>query len=132
MLRLYTDPGRLAEDLPTLRWLTRDVAEIERLATRLAPAVQRRCEGFRVTVRRIHSQVGSGALPVDRLESAALNITRPGARRPGKALMRLSGAFRALPVPVIGRIADDGLWFDLRCLEDESEFVANLQNLSVP
>ena len=132
VLRLYTDPGRLAEDLPSLRWLTRDVTEIERLATRLAPAVQRRCEGFRVTVRRIHSQVGSGALPVDRLESAALHITRPGTRRPGKALMRLSGAFRALPVPVIGRIADDGLWFDLRCLEDESEFVANLQDLSVP
>ena len=67
VLRLYTHPARLAEELPTLRWLTRDVTEIEQLANRLAPIVQGYCEHFQVTVDRTQSQVGSGALPIDRM-----------------------------------------------------------------
>ena len=131
VLRLYTNPARLTEELPTLRWLTRDVTGIEQVATSLAPIVQGYCEDFRVTVDRTHSQVGSGALPIDRLESAALKLTRPDLRRPGKALKTLARAFRELPIPVIGRIADDALWFDLRCLEDEAEFVDNLRGLTI-
>jgi L-seryl-tRNA(Ser) seleniumtransferase len=132
VLRLYTNPARLAEQLPTLHWLTREETEIEQLATRLAPVVERCCEGFRVTVAPTHSQVGSGALPVDQLGSFAIRLTQPKLRRPGKALEQLARAFRDLPTPVIGRIADDALWFDLRCLEDEAEFIDNLQGLVIP
>ena len=131
VLRLYTNPARLAEELPTLRCLTRDVTEIEQLATRLAPVVQRYCENFKVTVERSFSQVGSGAMPVDRLESAGLKFALPEVRRPGKALKTLARQFRELPIPVVGRIADDALWFDLRCLEDETEFVDNLRGLAI-
>jgi L-seryl-tRNA(Ser) seleniumtransferase len=131
VLRLYTNPARLAEALPTLRWLTRDVTGIEQLATRLAPIVQDYCEDFQVTVDRSQAQVGSGALPVDQLESAALKFAQPGIRRPGKALKTLARAFRELPIPVIGRIADDALWLDLRCLEDEAEFIDNLRGLAI-
>jgi L-seryl-tRNA(Ser) seleniumtransferase len=38
---------------------------------------------------------------------------------------------RALPVPVVGHIADQSLVLDLRCLEDEPGFLANLSSLSV-
>ena len=131
VLRLYTHPTRLAKELPTLRFLTRSVEEIEQLAIRLAPIVQHHCEHFQVTVDRTHSQVGSGALPIDRLESAALKFIQPDVRRPGKALKMLARAFRELPIPVVGRIADDALLFDLRCLEDEAEFVDNLRGLAL-
>lgn len=129
VLRLYIDPARLGEELPTLRWLSRDVQTIEQLATRLAPIVQRYCEDFQVTTEHTYSQVGSGALPIDRLDSTALKLSLPNVRRPGNALKRLAKAFRDLPIPVIGRIADDALWLDLRCLEDEAEFVDNLRGL---
>ncbi len=131
VLRLYTNPERLVEELPTLRLLTRNPVEIEQLAGRLASVLQDCCKKFEVVVSRTHSQVGSGALPIDRLQSAALKITRPDLRRPGAALNRLAKAFRELPVPVIGRISDDALWFDLRCLEDEEGFAKNLQDLKV-
>ena len=88
-------------------------------------------EPFSVGVERTRSQVGSGALPVDRLESAALVITLPEKRRPGKALKDLARAFRKLSVPVIGRITGDALYFDLRCLDDEAEFIDNLRSLSL-
>ena len=36
---------------------------------------------------------------------------------------------RALPVPVIGRIHDGALLLDLRCLEDDSLLVGQLEEL---
>jgi L-seryl-tRNA(Ser) seleniumtransferase len=66
---------------------------------------------------------------VDRLPSAGLALA-PGARRgTGRALDELCSAFRALPLPVIGRVAEDRLLLDLRCLEDAGPFTAQLQAL---
>ena len=131
VLRLYTDPARLADTLPALRWLTRDPAAIEQLAVRLAPILRARCAGFDVAVESCLSQIGSGALPIDSLDSTALKISRPGARRSGRALPALALALRQLPTPVIGRISDDALWLDLRCLDDEADFIDNLQALKL-
>ena len=47
----------------------------------------------------------------------------------GAALKQLAAAFRALPIPVIGTISDGALKFDLRCLENEREFVDQLAQL---
>ena len=132
-LRLYRDPDRLCERLPTLRLLTRPVSDIATLAERLRPAVQAAIGDLAsVTVQPCSSQIGSGALPVESLPSAALAI-RPTAKKPGKALLKLEAAFRTLPTPVIGYIRDDAYHLDLRCLEakDEARFVAQLAHLKL-
>jgi len=130
-LRLYRDPERLSQRLPTLRLLTRPLAEICALAERLQPAVQTAIGAVAsVTVAPCSSQIGSGALPVERLPSAAL-VFRPSAKRPGKALLAVEAAFRGLPTPVIGYIRDDAYHLDLRCLEakDEARLVEQLSQL---
>ena len=128
-LRLYRDPDRLRERLPTLRLLTRPVDEIAALGERLLPTLQAALNKLaQVSVEACSSQIGSGALPVERLPSAAL-VCRPLARKPGKSL--LERAFRSLPRPVIGYIRDDAYHLDLRGLEakDEAVFSAQLHNL---
>jgi L-seryl-tRNA(Ser) seleniumtransferase len=45
-------------------------------------------------------------------------------------LSGLAARLRALPRPVIGRIADGRLQLDLRCLEAEAEFAAQLEWLT--
>ena len=46
------------------------------------------------------------------------------------ALAAAARAFRALPIPVVGRIDHDRLVLDLRCLEDEAAFVAQLDQIT--
>src|SRR4051794_21472096 len=76
VLRLYADPDRLAARLPSLRLLTRSRDEIGALAERLLPAVARAFDGIAsVAVIETRSQIGSGALPVSLLPSAALALS---------------------------------------------------------
>jgi L-seryl-tRNA(Ser) seleniumtransferase len=131
-LKLYRDPDRLAERLPTLRLLARSRADIEALAGRLVAAVQAAAgDRFRVEMVACASQIGSGALPLETLPSAGLAFRPTAARGAGKALAGLAAALRLLPVPVIGRIADSALILDLRCLEDVDGFTANLAALDL-
>jgi L-seryl-tRNA(Ser) seleniumtransferase len=128
-LKLYLDPGRLADRLPTLRLLGRSRAEIANQAERLRPVVAKSLrDSGTVDVCACESQIGSGALPLDTIASAGLVIR---ARNGGGALDRLAAALRGLRRPVIGRIADDGLILDLRCLTDEDEFISVVSELNV-
>ncbi|SQB44394.1 selenocysteine synthase [Citrobacter koseri] len=121
-LQLYLHPEALAEKLPTLRLLTRSEAAIQAQAQRLQTALAARFSAeFAVNVMPCLSQIGSGSLPVDRLPSAALTFTPHDGR--GSRLEALAARWRALPVPIIGRIYDGRLWLDIRCLEDETRFM---------
>jgi len=129
VLRLYADPDRLAERLPALRLLARPHGEIAALGQRLLPAVEEPLEGIaEVGLVDTRSQIGSGALPVSLLPSAAI-VLRPISRS-GAAVEALARALRALPVPVIGRIEAGRVLLDLRCLEDEAAFLAQLPALA--
>ena len=131
VLRLYRDPDRLAGRLTTLRLLVRPQREIQALAERLRPAIERAVGGpGLVAVEPCASQIGSGALPVEFLPSACIAIRPPDPHRgAGRFLARLEAAFRRQPVPVVGRVTDGAFRLDLRCLEDEAAFTAQLARL---
>jgi L-seryl-tRNA(Ser) seleniumtransferase len=132
VLRLYASPEKLSQYLPALRMLTRAQVEIRIQAARILPMIAKAAAGL-ATARIVDcvSQIGSGALPVDTLPSAGIALTPRGKRRSGAA-DALAAAFRALPVPVIGRLNEGELILDLRCLGDEQEFVSQLHQLALP
>jgi L-seryl-tRNA(Ser) seleniumtransferase len=125
VLALYRAPEFLPERLTTLRQLTRPAGAMHAQAVRMQPIVQKAVgPAYEVSDAAMSSQIGSGALPIDRLPSHGLAIRPAGGKRGG--LDRLEALLRALPRPVIGRIADKTLWLDLRCLEpaEEPEFLS--------
>ena len=128
-LKLYRDPTRLAERLPTFRMLTRSQHEIEAQARRLLPHVAEALgDDFAIQLCECQSQIGSGALPLETIASAGLSIA---AKRKGPELERLSAMLRELPRPLIGRIEKERLVLDLRCLAEEGTFLSNLTHLNV-
>jgi L-seryl-tRNA(Ser) seleniumtransferase len=130
-LRLYRDPERLAEKLPTFRFIARPTQSIQACAERLRPALAAAVGArFVCSVVACDSEVGSGSLPQQTIPSAGIAIRSGAPRGQGRALSLLAAAFRELPIPVIGRLTDQALLFDLRCLEDEAAFARNLAGLS--
>jgi L-seryl-tRNA(Ser) seleniumtransferase len=122
VLRLYLDPDRLAERLPALRLLTRPQPEIGATAGRVLPDFCQLFPQLTAAIAACHSQIGSGAMPVDLLPSCAVTLAGP-------ELNAAAARLRALPIPVLGRIGDGRLWLDCRCLEppEEASFRRNLR-----
>lgn len=128
-LMLYLRPERLAQDLPTLRLLTRPAAAIRAVAHELQPGFAAAlAPHFTAEVAELQGQIGSGSLPIDRLPSAGLALAPAGTLKKGlgTALERLAQALRGLPLPVIGRIGEGRLLLDLRCLEEPAALARQL------
>jgi L-seryl-tRNA(Ser) seleniumtransferase len=128
---LYQDPASLSHRLPILRNLTRNADDIRALAHEIAPKFVTLLSGIAiVTIEDCMSQIGSGALPLDLMPSSSV-VLAPVAEKGQRdiALQKLAKSFRCLPKPIIGRISDGRLFFDLRCLWDKDELLAQLDFL---
>jgi L-seryl-tRNA(Ser) seleniumtransferase len=127
-LLAYRTPDLLTRDLPTLRLLTRPADEIGELARRIEPQLAAALgPDWVVSMIPVQSEIGSGSLPGEAIPSFALAMA--SGRGSGAELARLAARWRGLPIPVIGRIAENRLLFDLRCLEDEPAFVEQFKLL---
>ena len=130
-LQLYRNPDELVSTLPTLRLLTRAENDIRQQADRLGPNVSSHLgDSYRVETASVSSQIGSGALPVEVLPSAALSITAVNGE--DEPLRSLAQRLRQLPKPVIGRLHNGALLLDLRCLEPihEDAFIEQLSEFT--
>ncbi|MFZ6686846.1 L-seryl-tRNA(Sec) selenium transferase [Undibacterium sp. SXout11W] len=128
VLALYRSPELLTQRLTTMRLLTRPRTEMQQQAETLIPLVQLALgDAYQVQAAEMSSQVGSGALPVDQLPSFGIKINANPAHKLSNPLGRLEKAFRQLPRPVVGRIANETFLLDLRCLDsDQQEFIEQL------
>ena len=137
-LRLYDDPERLGMRLPVLRRLSRPLGELDALGGAIeGPLGSALAGAASVEVAASRCQIGSGAQPGARIESRAL-VLRPeggrngGRKAQGRAVEALAAAFRALPLPVVGRIEDGALWLDLRGLDTAERLLDQLDGLELP
>jgi len=118
VLRQYYDPVRVLSENRTLKMISEDTASIKKRAQRLKRRIGNTLTQFcKFTVVPTVSRVGGGALPEYSLESWAVELTPQE-----KDVATLEKDFRALPVPVIGRIENDRFLIDLRTISDNEIF----------
>ncbi|MGV0034921.1 MAG: hypothetical protein ACNYPE_08105, partial [Candidatus Azotimanducaceae bacterium WSBS_2022_MAG_OTU7] len=131
VLKLYQHPEALIQELPAIRHLARQPEEIRRIAEKVLPAFTTSA-GDKAVVSIIpsSSQIGSGALPLDQLPSFAVQI-KP-ITESDSALQQLARAFRDMPVPVVGRLHDGALLFDVRTLDQCELLIDLLENFDWP
>jgi L-seryl-tRNA(Ser) seleniumtransferase len=118
-LRLYRTAPDLRAALPTLRWLTRPLTEMEVVGQTAVPALRTALgEGFIVELVDSESEIGSGALPIENLPTKAISITHPSVGADDIARL-----FRQADPPIIGRIQAGRFLLDLRGIFDPAEVV---------
>ena len=121
-LRLYRTAPDLAHALPTLRWLTRPLAEMEAVGHAALPLLQRACGAdFTIELIDAAAEIGSGALPIEALPSKAISIghARLGANE-------IARRFRSSDPPIIGRVQAGRFLLDLRGITQPQELVPSL------
>jgi len=114
-LRLYLDEEGAVKQIPTLRLLTMPIAEINRKALQLYRRLTKvAVDHLSLLVIDVDSQVGGGALPLQKLPSRAVAV-----QPKGFSVTELEARMRSLSRPVIGRIENDQFIMDMRTVSTE-------------
>lgn len=114
-LRLYWDPSEAVRRVPTLRMMVMSQGDVRRRAGLLAARLRRLVPPeVCVSVRREHSQVGGGSLPLVELPTWVV-----GLKVEGVPALKLEQALREGVPPVIARILKEEVILDLRTVQEE-------------
>ncbi len=124
-LKLYERPEQLAEALPLLKTLTTSHAVLAQRAQAVFEVLSGQLPGAHINIEPADAQIGSGALPDQKLPSLCVSIR-------GVSLESLGTRLRQLPTPVVGRIQQDALWLDMRGADPLDELITNLRTLTSP
>lgn len=124
-LKLYLDPERLKERLPSLRLMTRPLPEIEEIAVKAAGIINEAGSGasLKAEVIKDSSIIGGGSLPGRKLQTIVVALK--GQLSPS-SLMR---AFLGGRPPVLGRINKDAFILDARTILDPDKFYSILRDI---
>jgi len=126
VLKMYSKPESLKDNLPVLALLTRTDADIKNSADQLAACFRRVLpQTLSVSIEHCESQIGSGALPTKTIPSHAVVIKCSDT---GQSVEKIAAIARSLPQPVIGRISKNALWFDCRALTDHAAIEAAISH----
>jgi len=111
-LRLYLDPLRALQEVPTLRLLAITTEEVQRRCLELLPQLQAAAgERAEFEIIASTSTVGGGAMPLAELPGFAIAVT------PHRlSLQQLADRLRCGDPPVIARVQDQRLLLDPRTL----------------
>ncbi|MBM4270819.1 MAG: L-seryl-tRNA(Sec) selenium transferase [Deltaproteobacteria bacterium] len=114
----HLQPEKAVIGLRTLKTLTEPLSTVTKRAKKLLSALQKeRFEGLSIALKKGTSMAGGGSLPTQEIDTALLSVV--SARMSPSALEE---RLRSLDVPIIARISDDEVLFDLRTIVEE-EFI---------
>lgn len=117
-LRQYCHPEKIAESIPTFKKLSRHIDELSRLAQELEPYCYGISSYYDVDIKPCKTQVGSGSQPHMLLDSMAICFSEKSVQWPIKLLDKYC---KSLAKPIIGRMQNGRLWFDLRGVDNADE-----------
>ena len=124
-LRHYLFPDRLTDGLPTLHLLTQSLDSLQHKAERLREALYKRLDSrYFLQIEPSEAQIGSGALPTEKIPSLAVTISADKQ----SDLLELEKQFKAYPNPIIARFAQQKMWLDVR---SAAEFETLLDMLAI-
>jgi L-seryl-tRNA(Ser) seleniumtransferase len=111
----YLRPEKAACRLRVLKTMTEPLTDVTKRAKRLLAMLRRaRLKGLVLSLKKGFSMAGGGSLPTCEIPTALLAI-QPGCMSAGALEERL----RRLDVPIIARVAEEQVLFDLRTVEEE-------------
>ena len=123
-LQGYLTPEKLTQTLPTLALLTQSVETLTQKAEQLRAVLCKRLDSrYKLQIEPSLAQIGSGALPSERLPSVSLTISADSQAD----LLALENQFKQLPNPIIGRFAQQKFWLDLRSVAQFESLLAMLE-----
>ncbi len=114
-LRLYRDPASALQTVPALRMLTTPLADLRRRCDSFAKRL-RALPGLTVGVREDESFVGGGSLPDVSVPTVVLAL---GAANLSET--ELAARLRTGTPAVVGRVQDERVLLDLRCVFERQE-----------
>lgn len=123
-LRHYLFPEKLADDLPTLHLLTQPLDALQIKAERLKTALSKRLKSdYILQIEPSLAQIGSGALPTEKIPSVAVTLSAENQRD----LLALESELKGYECPIIGRIAQGKVWLDLRSVAAFEKLIEMLE-----
>jgi L-seryl-tRNA(Ser) seleniumtransferase len=115
-LLLYLDPVAAKREIPTLRMLYEDPAQVRKRAVRIGRRMAGRIGNLVTEVMPLYSEVGGGSMPDVTVPSFGLSL------KPAKiSATELEVRLRTQDTPVIGRMEKGLLLLDMRTIRPEDE-----------
>jgi L-seryl-tRNA(Ser) seleniumtransferase len=114
-MRLYLNEAEALRSIRGLRVLTEPVEEVERRARRFFRRLKKaNIEGLTISLRKGSSMAGGGSLPTQEIPSLLLSL-----RSSKLSANAVEEHLRRFDPPIIARIADEEVLFDLRTVASE-------------
>jgi L-seryl-tRNA(Ser) seleniumtransferase len=113
-LRHYVDPEEARQRIPTLAMLTMSQAELSKRAQKLCKMLEEAIDDEHFFIGSDVGYAGGGSLPGRELPTVVIQW-RPAA----SSSTRMAAALRSAEHPVIARVFDDAICFDLRTIAEE-------------
>ncbi len=114
VLRLYLDPDRALQEIPTLNMISTPQTEVEKKAKLLADLIHKASRNCKVTVIETQAKVGGGAMPEQTISSSGVAIEPEN-----MSVNNLENNLRRARTPIITRIDSNRLIIDLRTVKQD-------------
>ena len=125
VLKAYEDPDQIFDHVPFLKTLNTTQRELRTRANEIKDVLISRLPSFDIDILASESQLGSGSLPSQLLNSIAVVVSH----QQSSQITKLEARMRRLPIPVICRLTKRTLRLDMMCATPIEELRANLQTL---